>query len=201
MKKTLIATVIAASMVSGCSMFGATEQTPATLNLKAQELSTQQYTNSSIQQVEQVRLIINSLFTESVPIYSDYAKHIETNQVGGQVSSALMMKESDEERDTFIADLKANKNDDYNAYIAFINDTYMDSIYKRSLKVGAEIAVQTLAFNKIDQSALLGELDFSQLGTEKDKLTLTTEQISVLNDTVYSLYQEYQYNKAAELIR
>ena len=111
------------------------------------------------------------------------------------------MKESDEERDAFIADLKANKNDDYNAYIAFINDTYMDSIYKRSLKVGAEIAVQTLAFNKIDQSALLGELDFSQLGTEKDKLTLTTEQISVLNDTVYSLYQEYQYNKAAELIR
>lgn len=201
MKKTLLAAIIAASMVSGCSMLGATEQTPAQLNAKSQELAAQEYTESSIQPVEQVRMAVNSLFKESTPIYADYTKHVDTNKVGGQVSSALMMKETDEERDAFLADLKANKTDDYNAYIAFINDKYMDSIYKRALKVGAEIAVQTMAFSEIDQTSLLGQIDFSELGNEKDKLVLTADQVMMLNDTVYSLYQEYQYNKAADLIK
>ncbi len=188
-------------MVSGCSMLGATEQTPAQLNAKSQELAAQEYTESSIQPVEQVRMAVNSLFKESTPIYADYTKHVDTNKVGGQVSSALMMKETDEERDAFLADLKANKTDDYNAYIAFINDKYMDSIYKRALKVGAEIAVQTMAFSELNQTSLLSQIDFSELGNEKDKLVLTADQVMMLNDTVYSLYQEYQYNKAADLIK
>jgi len=42
-------------------------------------------------------------------------------------------------------------------YTLYLSMTHrgMDSIYKRSLKTGAEIAVQALAFNKIDQSAYL----------------------------------------------
>jgi len=198
MKKTILAAAIALSMISGCSMMGASEQTPDELLVAVQEISSQEYTTSKIALLEQTRMAVNTLSAEAQPVYADYVNHLNSNDDAKQIQAGLSMQETEEDKAAFWATLPK---EEQAAYTDFVNDEYMTAVYKKAAAVGLEIAAQTAAFSQLDTKALMGNLDFSDMGQEVSNVDLTVDQLALLNDTVYSLYQEYQYNKAAGFIK
>ncbi|WP_017220511.1 hypothetical protein [Moritella dasanensis] len=198
MKKTILAAAIALSMISGCSMMGASEQTPDELLVAVQEVSSQEYTASKIAPLEQTRMAVNTLSAEAQPVYADYVNHLNSNDDAKQIQAGLSMQETEEDKAAFWATLSK---EEQAAYTDFVNDEYMTAVYKKAAVVGLEIAAQTAAFSQLDTKALMGNLDFSDMGQEASNVDLTVDQLALLNDTIYSLYQEYQYNKAAGFIK
>lgn len=198
MKKTILAAAMALSMISGCSLIGASEKTPDELLVAVQEISAQQYTISKVASLEQTRMAINTLSAEAQPVYADYVNHLNSNADAKQIQAGLSMQKTDEDKAVFLESLT---DEERTAYTDFVNDEYMTAVYKKAAIVGLEVVTQSAAFSQIDTTALLGSVDFSDMLQEGNNVDLTVDQLALLNDTIYSLYQEYQYNKAAGFIK
>lgn len=204
MKKTIIAISLATALLSGCA---STDEpvSVAEINQRAVVAQTETYEQSSVTGLEQVRLPINSLFNESVPILNDYIEGTKAFEEGSQLQAAANMKETEEERLEFLDEYKnsedAGKQKMYQDYIAMINDDHMQSIYKRIGTVSLELATQVAVFSQLDQSTLWTDVDWSDVLDEKAKLAMTVEQIDILTDSFVTLNDEHNNNKAAGLIK
>lgn len=204
MKKTMIAASIAISLLSGCVSTGEAVSV-AEINERATVVQTEQYETSAVTGLEQVRLPINSLFNESVPILNDYIEGTKAFEEGAQFQGALNLQETEEERLALLEEYKnsedAGKQRVYQDYIAMMNDDHMQSIYKRIGTITTELAVQVAIFAQIDQTTLWTDIDWSEVLDEKDKLAMTVDQIDILTDSFVTLNDEYNNNKAAGLIK
>jgi hypothetical protein len=204
MKKTILAASLAVALLSGC-MTTSDPVTVAELNVRAEAVQSLQYEKSAVSGLEQVRLPINSLFNQSVPILNDYIAGQEAFAEGSQLQASLSFAETEEERLAMLEEYKnsedAAKKSMHDDYIAMINDDHMESIYKRIGVVSLEIAAQALLFAQMDQVALWTDIDFSEIMNEKDKLAVTLDQLDILNDSFTTLNDEQNNNKAAGLIK
>ncbi|WP_394211917.1 hypothetical protein [Enterovibrio calviensis] len=204
-KKSLIALLMSSAVLSGCSSMSNDEVvTPAALSAEYSEVASQEVQLSQISQLSHIASTTNELFKESYPVYQDYAAHVEnSNGIGAAHSSAVAMLETEEECQAYIADLKASNADEYQQYQDFINDEHMVSIYSRIAKVALKAAAQSVLIAKIDTGSLIADsgLGLMDLGREKDVVSQMADQISVMNKTIVALNDEYEANKAANLIK
>lgn len=204
-KKSLIALVMSSAVLAGCSSMGSEDSvTPAALAAEYSDVASQDVKLSQISQLSQVAATTNSLFEESYPIYQDYAAHVEnSNGIGAAHSAAVAMLETDEERQAYIADLKANNADEYQQYQDFINDEQMMSIYGRVGKAALNAVAQSTLIAKLDTGSLIADsgLGLMDMGREKDVVSLMLDQMSVMNKTIGALNDEYEANKAANAIK
>ncbi|WP_135442046.1 hypothetical protein [Vibrio tasmaniensis] len=205
LKKSLIALIMSSAVLAGCSSMGSEDSvTPAALAAEYSDVASQDVKLSQISQLSQVAATTNSLFEESYPIYQDYAAHVEnSNGIGAAHSAAVAMLETDEERQAYIADLKANNADEYQQYQDFINDEQMMSIYGRVGKAALNAVAQSTLIAKLDTGSLIADsgLGLMDMGREKDVVSLMLDQMSVMNKTIGALNDEYEANKAANAIK
>lgn len=204
-KKSLIALVMSSAVLAGCSSMGNEESvTPAALAAEYSDVASQKVMLSQINQLSQIAATTNALFQESYPIYQDYSAHVEnSNGIGAAHSAAVAMLETDEERQAYIADLKANNADEYQQYQDFINDEQMMSIYGRVGKSALNAVAQSALIAKLDTGSLIADsgLGLIDMGREKDVVSLMLDQMSVMNKTIVALNDEYEANKAANAIK
>ena len=204
MNKTIIAASLALALLSGCVSTGET-MSVTDINERAEVIQTATYEKSAVMGLEEVRLPINSLFNASVPILNDYIEGTKAFEEGAQLQAATNMQETEEDR---LALLEKYKNSDdvaeqkmYQNYISMMNDEHMQSIYKRIQTVALEIGIQVITFSQIDQTTLWTNIDYLKIMDEKDKLTMTMDQLDILTDSFITLNDEYNNNKAAGLIK
>lgn len=203
MKKTLVMAILSSSILAGC-ISTSDQVDPVELQANYKAVASEEFKLAQITAISQVATTVNQLFQESYPIYEDYVAYVQTtNGVGASHSAALTMLESDEDRQKYVQDLKANNPTEYADYDAFVNDTHMQSIYKRAAVAALESAVQATAIAQMDTSSLISgsDLSFDSLLAEKDVIALMTEQMSVLNSTIVALKDEHDANKAAQAIK
>lgn len=164
------------------------------------EINRDGYKRSNIVELEIARSAIDELYNTSLDIYTDYVAKLANDDAAGRVNAALSFAQNEEERNTVLADIKANSPADYDAYVAFVNSDFSKKISIRVVKAAAKIAVQSAAFAQVDTAAMLKTVDFQDLMDEKDNLALTQEQLDLMTEAIGSLNAEYEANKAANLL-
>ncbi|KAB2825758.1 MULTISPECIES: hypothetical protein [Aliivibrio] len=205
MKKTVLAMVLAATMVSGCSMIGGSETTSyADLRAEGDALYAESkpavrddegkiieegYQVSDVAQLEAIRLLVNSAFLSAKPAYERYTDELLATPELGNYFSAVEAKDTEEEKravyDSLSDEMKV-KVDDFNK--SSVSDEIMSG-----LKDAALVALENSAvFLKADTTAMLSDVDFSKLMDEKDAVSLTAEQVIYLDKTVVSAYENYK---------
>lgn len=193
MKKTLLAVTIAAAILTGCV---STSDEPTTyLDIKAQgqELlkssSVAGYTASSIPDLEKVRLTVNSVFLLSQPLYERYTEQLQNTPELENFMAATGAVDTEEEKKAIYDQLTP----EHKIIVdKFLNSSVVGEVMERLGEVSLVIMNNTSTFNNLDTASLLQQVDFSNLMTEKDLIAHTGEQVIYLNDSIYSLYKNYQ---------
>ena len=221
MKKNLIAAALVVALTSGCSMMGGGEDeslSVADVNTRASELTVKMnenggYQMSSIKTLEQVRIPINTLYTSSVEILNHYSKSLEKYEDGAQLQTLVNMERSnngDAGAKTLLESYQMGTVEGvepeaakkmYADYVSMINDEDINKMNIEIVKVAVTLAVEVYAFTQLDQSALLKDVDFKTMHLEMDRISVTTDQLSIMTDAFSTLNAEYDANKAAGLIK
>ncbi|MBB1312928.1 hypothetical protein [Aliivibrio sp. SR45-2] len=205
MKKTVLAMILAATMVSGCSMIGGSD-TASYTDLRAEgdalyeeskpavrddegNVIEKGYQVSDVAQLEAIRLLVNSAFLSAKPAYERYTNELLATPELGNYFSAVEAKDTEEEKravyDSLSPEMKL-KVDDFN------NSSVSDEIMS-GLKDAALVALENSAvFLKSDTTAMLSDVDFTKLMGEKEAVSLTAEQIVYMDKTVVSAYENYR---------
>ncbi len=194
MKKIYVASILAISMASGCSMLGGSDtvsykelQTQG-INL-AERSNTINYKPSVIKEAEIARIAVNTAFFAAKPAYERYTEELQATPALGNYFAAVEAMESEEDKRAIYDGLTPE-----NKIIVdkFVQSSVFNEVMG-GLKEAAGPALKSLGtFLALDSSQILASVDFSDLMAEKDKLALTTEQVTYLNSTVVSAYQNYQ---------
>ena len=215
MKKNLIAAALVVALTSGCSMMGGGEDglSVKEVNLRATELNAQPYQKSKITSAEVLRNSINDLYMESMPILNDYEKRLSNYELGAQLQGLRAMEVAENGDEAGATLMEAYKNGEvegvekedalkmYKDYEAMINDSFILDTTMRIGEVVVKLLVELDKFSKMDQSAMLSEVDFSDLSYEKDRFSVTGDQLSIMSDGFSTIMDEYNANKAAGLIK
>ncbi|CAH7078753.1 conserved exported hypothetical protein [Vibrio chagasii] len=194
MKKTLLTMVLAASMVSGCSMIGG-QETVSYEDLKHEgaELAVRSngdnYVPSVVKEAEVARIAVNTAFLASKPAYERYTEELLATPALGNYFSAVEAVDSEEEKRAIYDSLTEEDKKVVDNYMA--SSVFSEVI--EGLKDAALPATKSVVtFMAMDQTDLLDGVEFSALLTEKDKFALTAEQARYINETVVSAYENYQ---------
>ncbi|CAH6977053.1 conserved exported hypothetical protein [Vibrio chagasii] len=194
MKKTLLTMVLAASMVSGCSMIGG-QETVSYEDLKHEgaELAVRSngdnYVPSVVKEAEIARIAVNTAFLASKPAYERYTEELLATPALGNYFSAVEAVDSEEEKRAIYDSLTEEDKKVVDNYMA--SSVFSEVI--EGLKDAALPATKSVVtFMAMDQTDLLDGVEFSALLTEKDKFALTAEQALYINETVVSAYENYQ---------
>ncbi|NOH34678.1 hypothetical protein [Vibrio chagasii] len=194
MKKTLLTMVLAASMLSGCSMIGG-QETVSYEDLKHEgaELAIRSngdnYVPSIVKEAEVARIAVNTAFLASKPAYERYTEELLATPALGNYFSAVEAVDSEEEKRAIYDSLTEEDKKVVDNYMA--SSVFSEVI--EGLKDAALPATKSVVtFMAMDQTDLLDGVEFSALLTEKDKFALTAEQALYLNETVVSAYENYQ---------
>ncbi|CAH7002466.1 conserved exported hypothetical protein [Vibrio chagasii] len=194
MKKTLLTMVLAASMVSGCSMIGG-QETVSYEDLKHEgaELVVRSngdnYVPSVVKEAEIARIAVNTAFLASKPAYERYTEELLATPALGNYFSAVEAVDSEEEKRAIYDSLTEEDKKVVDNYMA--SSVFSEVI--EGLKDAALPATKSVVtFMAMDQTDLLDGVEFSALLTEKDKFALTAEQALYINETVVSAYENYQ---------
>ncbi|MCG9565461.1 hypothetical protein [Vibrio chagasii] len=194
MKKTLLTMVLAASMVSGCSMIGG-QETVSYEDLKHEgaELAVRSngdnYVPSVVKEAEVARIAVNTAFLASKPVYERYTEELLATPALGNYFSAVEAVDSEEEKRAIYDSLTEEDKKVVDNYMA--SSVFSEVI--EGLKDAALPATKSVVtFMAMDQTDLLDGVEFSALLTEKDKFALTAEQALYINETVVSAYENYQ---------
>ncbi|CAH6803373.1 conserved exported hypothetical protein [Vibrio chagasii] len=194
MKKTLLTMVLAASMVSGCSMIGG-QETVSYEDLKHEgaELAVRSngdnYVPSVVKEAEVARIAVNTAFLASKPAYERYTEELLATPALGNYFSAVEAVDSEEEKRAIYDSLTEEDKKVVDNYMA--SSVFSEVI--EGLKDAALPATKSVVtFMAMDQTDLLDGVEFSALLTEKDKFALTAEQALYINETVVSAYENYQ---------
>ena len=193
MKKNFIALAIAASLMTGCASNGGEQVDYKELQVAGQDLYTQSiegsYHPSTIQDLEVVRTSVNSVFLIAKPTYEQYTSNLMKSTEIQTYFAAVEAAETEEDKravyDNLTPETKASVDE-------FVNGEQSQEIMK-NLGEAAKVALTNIAmFEEIDTASMIKNIKFSDLMAEKNKLSLTGEQVVYLNDTVISAYNNYQ---------
>lgn len=186
--------VLAASMVSGCSMIGG-QETVSYEDLKHEgaELAVRSngdnYVPSVVKEAEVARIAVNTAFLASKPAYERYTEELLATPALGNYFSAVEAVDSEEEKRAIYDSLTEEDKKVVDNYMA--SSVFSEVI--EGLKDAALPATKSVVtFMAMDQTDLLDGVEFSALLTEKDKFALTAEQALYINETVVSAYENYQ---------
>lgn len=186
--------VLAASMLSGCSMIGG-QETVSYEDLKHEgaELAIRSngdnYVPSIVKEAEVARIAVNTAFLASKPAYERYTEELLATPALGNYFSAVEAVDSEEEKRAIYDSLTEEDKKVVDNYMA--SSIFSEVI--EGLKDAALPATKSVVtFMAMDQTDLLDGVEFSALLTEKDKFALTAEQALYLNETVVSAYENYQ---------
>ena len=194
MKKTLLAMTLAASMISGCSMIGGAD-TVSYDELKKEgdalllQSDTNGYKASTVAELEVARLVVNSAFLASKPAYDRYTEELLATPALGNYFAAVEAVESEEEKRKIYDELlPKNKKivDDFNK--SSISEEVMSGLADASIVVLKSSA----AFLLLDTTSMLSDVEFSEMMGEKDNVSLTMEQISYMDSTIVSAYENHK---------
>lgn len=193
MKKTLFAVVLAASMVSGCSMFGQETLSYSELTQQGSELAIrsngENYVPSVVKEAEIARIAVNTAFHASKPAYERYTESLLAEPAVNNYFAAVEAVDSEEEKRAIYDSLTA---EDKKLVDEFTSSPVFDGVME-GLKNAAEPALKSiLLFTSMDSSSLLKGVEFAALLTEKEKIALTAEQVLYMSNTVVSAYENYQ---------
>lgn len=196
MKKQILAVIVAAALTTGCSTSGGTEAVSYdALQTEGQELYTQSvvdggsYEPSIIKEVEIVRTAVNTAFLAAKPAYENYVSQLKKEPVLGNYFAAVEAADSEEDKRAVYDKLT----DEKRIIIDNFNNSTMGNEVMSSLGDAAKVALKNIAiFKSMDSSEMISSVGFSELMSEKNKLSLTVEQISYLNDSVVSAYKNYK---------
>lgn len=194
MKKTFLSITLAASLLSGCSMIAGNEtQSYKSLQAEGQELlltsNEQGYSVSGIQDLEKIRLGVNSIFLISVPIYERYTDTLVNTTVLGNFMAATEAAKTEEEKKAIYGALPKEAKDKV--------DAYLDSSMTKEIMAGLGEAMPVVlkssaAFLQKNTTSILTEVDFTDLRAEKARLDHTYDQLAYLDTTLISAYQNYK---------
>jgi len=212
MKKTILAATIFASLLSGCMTTGGSasyaelQEEGQNLYLESATKGTSYvvltaegtektktidagYQESKIAELENIRTIINATFLTAKPVYERFSDEMINSPVVGSYFAAIDNADDDEE----IAAINAALSPEEKKII----DDFKASSVSQELLVGLkDVAAVVLAnsdtFTQLDTSALISDVDFSDMMSEKDRLDHTADQLLYMNDTVVSAYNNYQ---------
>lgn len=194
MKKTVLAMVLAATMVSGCSMIGGSEtvsyedlrEQGNVLLLASNEAG---YKASDIQQLEAIRLVVNTAFLTAKPVYERYIDELMATPDLNNYFSAVEAMETEEEKRAVYDAL----NPEQKKIVDEFNQSSVGNEIMLGLKDAALVALKNSAvFLEADTTAMLSDVDFSKLMDEKDAVSLTAEQVIYMDKTVVSAYENYK---------
>ncbi len=194
MKKTLLAMALAVSMVSGCSMIGGSDQVSYEElqkegNVLLEQSNEAGYKASNVQELEAIRLLVNSAFLASKPAYERYTEELLKTPELGNYFAAVEAVDSEEEKRAIYDGLPSEQKkivDDFNK--SSIGNEIMSGLKDASLVVLKNSAV----FLETDTTSMLADIDFSKLMDEKDAVSFTAEQVTYLDKTVVSAYKNYK---------
>lgn len=194
MKKTLLAMALAVSMVSGCSMISGSDQVSYEElqkegNVLLEQSNEAGYKASNVQELEAIRLLVNSAFLASKPAYERYTEELLKTPELGNYFAAVEAVDSEEEKRAIYDGLPSEQKkivDDFNK--SSIGNEIMSGLKDASLVVLKNSAV----FLEADTTSMLADIDFSKLMDEKDAVSFTAEQVTYLDKTVVSAYKNYK---------
>ena len=194
MKKTLLAAVFAATMASGCSMFGGADTVSyGELKTTGAELAERSdaahYQMSLVKELEVARLAVNTVFLASQPAYEAYMAQIMATPTLGNYFAAVEAVESEEDKKAIYDALSPEQQEEVNN---FVNSSIAKEMMKGLAKSTGPILNAVVTFQALDTKSLISGLEFAVILTEKDKIALTAEQIDYLNSTVVNAYNNYQ---------
>jgi hypothetical protein len=194
MKKTFLAITLAASLLSGCSMIAGNETRSYTeLKAEGQELlltsNEEGYSASGIQDLEKIRLGVNSVFLIAAPIYERYTNTLLNTPELNNFMAATEAAESEEEKKAIYDALPREAKDKV--------DAYLNSSMTKEIMAGLGEAVPVLlkssaAFLQTNTASILTQVDFSDLSAEKARIAHTYDQLAYLDTTLVSAYQNYK---------
>ena len=187
--KKLVAAAVVAILATGCAGNGAKSVSYDKLVAQGGELysksDSKAYEPSSVGSIEIARTAVNTAFLAAKPAYEEYTKQLKNDTALSTYFAAVEAQETEEEKRAVydaLSDETRKVVDDY-------NNSAMGKKVMAGLAEAAVLAMKnTSAFEKLDTAELLKNIDFSQIMSEKSKLSLTKDQVEYLNDTVISAY-------------
>lgn len=194
MKKTILAVTLAASLLSGCStIMGNEARSYEELKADGQALllasNEEGYSASGIQDLEKIRLGVNSVFLIAEPMYERYTESLLNTPEIGNFMAATEVAESEEEKKAIYDALPKETKDKV--------DAYLNSSMAQEIMAGLGEAVPVLlknstAFLQTNTTSILSQIDFTDLMAEKSRIAHTADQLAYLDTTLVSAYQNYK---------
>lgn len=194
MKKTFLSITLAASLLSGCSMIAGNETRSYTeLKAEGQELlltsNEKGYSASGIQDFEKIRLGVNSVFLISEPIYERYTDTLLNTPELGNFMAATEAAGSEEDKKAIYDALSKETKEKV--------DAYLNSSMAKEIMAGLGEAVPVLLKNsaallQTNTVSILAQVDFTDLRAEKARIAHTYNQLTYLDTTLVSAYQNYK---------
>jgi len=212
MKKTILAATVFASLLSGCMTTGG-QASYADLQKEGVELyqgsaivgTPYEFTKedgtkiegkvetgyqvSNVAELEVIRTVINATFLTALPVYERFSTEMMNNTEVGQYFAAVEAADTEEDKSQVFENLSEA---DKQKVKDFENSSVSQELLSGLGDVALVVLKNSAAFAEIDTAALISNVDFSELMTEKDRVSHTADQILYMNDTVVSAYQNYQ---------
>lgn len=194
MKKIIIAVSLTISLLSGCSsMSGGEKRSYTELKKEGQEIllssNVEGYSASDIQDLEKVRIAVNSVFLIAEPIYERYTEALINTPALGNFMAATEAVDTDEEKRMVYEMLTPEDKEIVDKYLS-------SSVAQEAMKGLGQVVLVILKnstlFLQVDTSSVLAQVDFTDLLAEKDRIAHTYDQIAYLDSTLVSAYENYK---------
>lgn len=196
MKKTLLASLFSISLLSGCSTLSGDDGQPVSfeeMKTVGTELAinsdSQHYEPSAIPELETVRISVNTAFLAAKPAYEKYVNEMIATPVLGNFFSATEAASTEQEKQAIYDALSPKDKATVDEFLASsMFDEVVGGLKDAAIPAAKSVGMMLM----VDSSELLSQVAWLELLDEKNKLSLTTDQISYLNDSVISAYTNYQ---------
>ncbi|WP_372882258.1 hypothetical protein [Psychromonas sp.] len=194
MKKTILAVTLAATLLSGCSaIMGNETRSYDELKADGQALllksNEEGYSASGIQDLEKIRLGVNSAFLIAEPMYERYTENLLNTPELGNFMAATEAAESEEEKKAIYDALPQETKDKVDAYL---NSSMTQEVMKGAAEVAKVILKNSTAFLTVNTTSVLTQIDFTDLMAEKARIAHTADQLAYLDTTLVSAYKNYK---------
>jgi len=194
MKKTLLAVTLTASLLSGCStIMGSETRSYNELKIDGQALlltsNEEGYSASGVQDLEKIRLGVNSAFLIAQPMYERYTERLINTPELGNYMAATEAVESEKEKKAIYDALSIETKKKVDAYL---NSSMTQEAMKSATEVVKVLLKNSTAFLTVNTTSILTQVDFTDLRAEKARIAHTTDQLVYLDTTLVSAYQNYK---------
>ena len=205
MKKTVLAMVLAATMVSGCSMIGGSDYSVENIKEQGDELLTSStvevqvvtdvngeekktlagYQTSTIKEGEIARLSVNAAFLAAKPVFDKFSARLKEDDKAGRLITLL--QNSDDEEATW----KSFTKEEQDLVGDFFDSEMMEELMDSMGEVAQTSALSIGKFMLLDQTKMMSDLPFETAYAEKDLYGHTYDQTVYLKNSVVKVNDLY----------